>query len=84
MARAHKPRNEVELPVDFVMKPLEELPKAVDWRDQNVVTSVKDQVCCTAAFARWGSLIDALAVFRGTADLVGHLRVLLLWRATSP
>lgn len=45
MARQHKPRHEVQLPTDFVMKPLEELPKSVDWREKYVVTSVYYSWC---------------------------------------
>jgi cathepsin L len=39
-------KNARSLPADFVMKPVDQLPKSVDWRKQGVVSAVKDQGHC--------------------------------------
>jgi cathepsin F len=34
------------LPADFVIQPLDKLPKQVDWRKEGIVSAVKDQGYC--------------------------------------
>jgi hypothetical protein len=46
----HKPKHEKALPSDFKLKPVNELPSAVDWRTAGVTTSVKDQGYCGYGF----------------------------------
>jgi cathepsin L len=62
VARAHEPKNLKELPHDFVMKDVSQLPESVDWRDSDVVTSVKDQGHCGSCWS-----------FAATATLESHL-----------
>jgi cathepsin L len=53
-----------ELPADFVVKPVSELPVSVDWREKNVVSTVKDQGHCGSCWA-----------FASTATLESHVAI---------
>ena len=59
MLKAGKP-----LPDNFVMKPLEHLPKEVDWRTKHVVSAVKDQGHCGSCWA-----------FAATAVIESHVAI---------
>jgi len=52
------------LPKDFVMKPVADLPTTVDWREKDVVSSVKDQGHCGSCWA-----------FASTATLESHVAI---------
>lgn len=53
-----------ELPADFVIKPLSELPESVDWREKDVVSAVKDQGHCGSCWA-----------FASTATMESHIAI---------
>mmetsp|Transcript_8987 Transcript_8987/g.13508 ORF Transcript_8987/g.13508 Transcript_8987/m.13508 type:complete len:369 (-) Transcript_8987:140-1246(-) len=62
-AQSHKPQYEV--PADFEIKPLSQLPSSVDWRDTpNVVSAVKDQGHCGSCWA-----------FSATETLESHVAI---------
>jgi len=67
VAKAHQPKFQMELPEDFVMKPVSSLPASVDWRNNDVVTSVKDQGHCGScwAFAAAATLESHVAINTG-------------------
>ena len=52
------------LPKDFVMQPVEKLPRQVDWRQRGVVSAVKDQVHCGSCWA-----------FASTATIESHVAI---------
>lgn len=60
VARAHKPKY--ESPFNVESRHLTSLPTAVDWRNEKVVTSVKDQGHCGSCWA-----------FAATATLESHV-----------
>lgn len=67
-AKLHSPRFEVSLPADFKLRPVDELPASVDWRNvDNVVSAVKDQGYCGScwAFASAATLESHLALQTG-------------------
>lgn len=64
VARNHKPKHEKSLPADFVVQPVEKLPQHVDWREKDVVSTVKDQGHCGSC---WG--------FASTATVESHAAI---------
>jgi len=66
--QAHQPKHRKELPSDFKLQDVSELPAAVDWRNTpNIVTSVKDQGRCGScwAFASAATLESHVALNTG-------------------
>lgn len=55
-------KHQKELPASFIMKALKELPASVDWREQDVVSPVKDQGHCGSCWA-----------FAATATIESHV-----------
>ena len=55
-------KNAKPLPADFQLKPVELLPRKVDWREDGIVSAVKDQGHCGSCWA-----------FASTAVMESHI-----------
>lgn len=70
VARNFKPKHLQELPSDFKLKPVSELPESVDWRNTpNVVSAVKDQGHCGSCWAFAASAVLESHVALSTGQL---------------
>jgi hypothetical protein len=68
--QAHIPQH--ELPLNFKLKPVSELPESIDWRAvPNVVSSVKDQGIWVAKYEMKSHMI-----FQVIVEAVGHFQLL--------